>query len=64
VQHSVLAPDERTNTRDTGIQSVRRAASLLRAFGNGTSELGVSELGRRLNLHKSTVSRLLATLES
>jgi len=43
---------------------VRRAASLLRAFGNGTSELGVSELGRRLNLHKSTVSRLLATLES
>jgi DNA-binding IclR family transcriptional regulator len=50
--------------RDPGIQSVRRAASLLRAFGSGASELGVSELGRRLNLHKSTVSRLLATLES
>jgi len=37
---------------------------LLRAFGAGTAELGVSELGRKLNLHKSTVSRLLATLES
>src|SRR5690606_37600254 len=50
--------------RVNGIQSVRKAAALLRAFGPGTNELGVSELGRRLNLHKSTVSRLLATLES
>lgn len=43
---------------------MRRAAALLRAFGSGVPEQGVSELGRRLNLHKSTVSRLLATLES
>jgi DNA-binding IclR family transcriptional regulator len=50
--------------RESGIQSVRRAAALLRAFGTGAPELGVSELGRKLNLHKSTVSRLLATLES
>lgn len=50
--------------REAGIQSVRRAAALLRAFGAGDSELGVSELSRRLSLHKSTVSRLLATLES
>jgi DNA-binding IclR family transcriptional regulator len=50
--------------REAGIQSVRRAAALLRAFGTGEPELGVSELGRKLNLHKSTVSRLLATLES
>ena len=64
MQHSILTPEERAETRDTGIQSVRRAASLLRAFGNGTAELGVSELGRQLNLHKSTVSRLLSTLES
>jgi DNA-binding IclR family transcriptional regulator len=59
VQQSVSIPE-----RENGIQSVRRAAALLRAFGNGTGELGVSELGRRLDLHKSTVSRLLATLES
>ena len=64
MQQILISPDERSGTRDTGIQSVRRAASLLRAFGSGASELGVSELGRRLNLHKSTVSRLLATLES
>lgn len=64
VQQAITSPEERTEPRDNGIQSVRRAASLLRAFGSGAPELGVSELGRRLNLHKSTVSRLLATLES
>ncbi len=64
MQHAIISPEDRSDTRETGIQSVRRAASLLRAFGGGASELGVSELGRRLNLHKSTVSRLLATLES
>lgn len=45
------------------IQSVQRASILLKAFGHGSPELGVSELSRQLNLHKSTVSRLLATLE-
>lgn len=35
---------------------------LLKAF-DGAVELGVSELGRKVNLHKSTASRLLATLE-
>ena len=64
MQHDIVSPAERPETRDTGIQSVRRAAALLRAFGSGASELGVSELGRQLNLHKSTVSRLLSTLES
>ena len=33
-----------------------------RSFEKAT-ELGVSELSRRVKLHKSTVSRLLATLE-
>lgn len=47
----------------TVIQSVQRAASLLKAFELGPPELGVSELGRRVGLHKSTASRLLATLE-
>lgn len=45
------------------IQSVQRAAAILRAFGPGTPELGVGELSRTLDLHKSTVSRLLSTLE-
>jgi DNA-binding IclR family transcriptional regulator len=46
-----------------GIQSVRRAAALLRALAGEAPALGVSELARRAGLHKSTASRLLATLE-
>lgn len=45
------------------IQSVQRAAAILRALGDEADELGVGELSRRLDLHKSTVSRLLSTLE-
>ncbi len=50
--------------RGTLIQSVQRAAALLKAFDHDSSELGVAELSRRVHLHKSTVSRLLATLQS
>ncbi len=45
------------------IQSVQRAAAILRSFTEQTPELGVMELSRRLNLHKSTISRLLTTLQ-
>lgn len=45
-----------------GVQSVRHALRLLCAFDTAESELGVSELARRLGLSKSTVHRLLATL--
>ena len=45
------------------IQSVQRAATLLKAFQAGPRELGVTELARQVGLHKSTASRLLATLE-
>jgi DNA-binding IclR family transcriptional regulator len=47
----------------TLIQSVQRAAALLKVFDNGPTELGVSELSRKAHLHKSTASRLLATME-
>ena len=47
----------------TLIQSVQRAAALLKVFDNGPAELGVSELSRMTRLHKSTASRLLATME-
>lgn len=49
--------------RQTGIQSVHRAVELLKALGNGSPDLGVAELSRQVHLHKSTVSRLLATLQ-
>jgi IclR family acetate operon transcriptional repressor len=45
------------------VRSVDRAAALLLALGDSQAEAGVTELARRLGLHKSTASRLLATLE-
>ncbi len=45
------------------VRSVDRAAALLLALGECRGEAGVTELARRLGLHKSTASRLLATLE-
>ncbi len=45
------------------IQSVRRALAILRCFTKEDAELGVTQIGKQLDLHKSTVSRLLATLE-
>ena len=46
------------------IQSIQRAAAILRSFTEAEPELGVSELSRRLELHKSTVSRMIATLQA
>jgi DNA-binding IclR family transcriptional regulator len=45
------------------IQSVDRAARVLLLLGEDSEPLGVSEMARRIGIHKSTVSRLLATLE-
>ncbi len=47
------------------IQSVAHALDVLEQFAHdSTSELGVTELSKRLKLHKNNVFRLLATLES
>jgi len=48
---------------EDGIRSVNRAASLLLALGDADGEVGVTELARRIGLHKSTASRLLSTLQ-
>ncbi len=45
------------------VRSVDRAAALLLALGECPGEAGVTELARRLGFHKSTASRLLATLQ-
>lgn len=52
--------DER-RTRST-LSSVRNAARVLREFGHGDRELGVTEVSRRLGIGKSTAHRLLSTL--
>lgn len=47
----------------SGVQSVERAIAVLRSFSTRRPERGVGELSRELGLHKSTVSRLMMTLE-
>ena len=44
------------------MQSVGRALSILELLADGAGELGVSELGRRLGVHRATASRLVSTL--
>jgi IclR family KDG regulon transcriptional repressor len=46
------------------IQAVSHALDLLEQFHGEVDELGVTELSKRLKLHKNNVFRLLATLES
>jgi len=45
------------------VESVRRALRILRCFNIEADELGVSDIARKLGMHKSTVHRLLTTLE-
>lgn len=45
------------------IQSVSHALDILESFTRTEDELGVTELSKRLGLHKNNVFRLLATLE-
>jgi DNA-binding IclR family transcriptional regulator len=49
---------------DDLVQSVIRAISILDCFLGETSEYGLMELCRKLDLNKSTVHRLLSTLEA
>lgn len=46
------------------VQTVIHALDVLEQFHDNVDELGVTELSKRLRLHKNNVFRLLATLES
>jgi DNA-binding IclR family transcriptional regulator len=46
------------------IQSVAHALDVLEEFRGETDELGVTELSKKLKLHKNNVFRILATLQS
>jgi IclR family KDG regulon transcriptional repressor len=46
------------------IQSVSHALDVLEQFNGAVDEIGVTELSKRLKLHKNNVFRLLATLEA
>jgi DNA-binding IclR family transcriptional regulator len=44
------------------VQSVDRAVSILEALAESPAELGITQLGNRLGVHKATASRLVSTL--
>ena len=54
--------DEEARRARSTLSSVRNAARVLREFGRGDRELGVTEISRRLGIGKSTAHRLLSTL--
>jgi IclR family transcriptional regulator, acetate operon repressor len=56
--HAGLAP-----RRNPTVAAVRHAVEILRCFSTEAQEHGVSDIARRIGLHKSSVSRLVATLE-
>lgn len=45
------------------IQSVSRAFTVLKTVATHPSGIGVTDIARQMNVHKSTVSRLISTLE-
>jgi DNA-binding IclR family transcriptional regulator len=47
----------------SSIRAVRHAIAVLRTFSVAERVLGVNEIARRVGIHKSTVSRILSTLE-
>jgi IclR family KDG regulon transcriptional repressor len=46
------------------VEAVRRALNILCCFGPSRTEVGVTDVARELGMHKSTVHRLLHTLQS
>nr|WP_249730075.1 IclR family transcriptional regulator [Chelatococcus sp. YT9] len=59
--------DRRVAERQGGFQSIAavdHALAVLKTLATSAEPLGVNELARRIGLHKSTVSRLLRTLEN
>ena len=62
------SPSQRRSTRLKGdansVFALRRGLSILDTFSAHRGDLGVNEIGRLVGMHKSTVSRLCATLEN
>ena len=50
-------------TARTGTSALQNGIQVLKTFSREEPVLGVTEISRRVGLHKSTVSRILATLE-
>jgi DNA-binding IclR family transcriptional regulator len=59
---AVTDPGGGVRARNPLLASVRTAARALRAFSSADTELGVTDLARRLSISTSTAHRVLATL--
>lgn len=57
------SPTDEGNGEARGIAALNNGIAVLRAFSAEDPVLGVSEIAAKVGLHKSTVSRILATLE-
>lgn len=55
--------NQEKSAMDNKIAAVDRALEVLDLLHENEKEMGISEIARALNLHKSTVSRTLSTLE-
>ena len=55
--------DGRQSVARTGTSALQNGIQVLKTFSREEPVLGVTEISRRVGLHKSTVSRILATLE-
>lgn len=60
---TVTAVSNNRAVRDNSVQSVDRAISILQVLAR-LGEAGVTEISTELDVHKSTTSRLLSTLEA
>lgn len=58
-----MAAGESRPTRTSGVQSIDRAAAILRCFADHPADLTLSEIARSTGLTTSTVHRLLAAMQ-
>lgn len=57
-------PDDAAKPGFAGVAAIRHAINILQTMDAREPALGVNEIARRIGVHKSTASRILATLEA
>lgn len=60
---TTASTDGHRSATKTGTSALQNGIQVLKTFSREEPILGVTEISRRVGLHKSTVSRILATLE-
>lgn len=62
-EYNDLMPRQSSDASHRGASVIENTVSILRCFSPDRQELGVTEIAPRVGLHKSTVSRILTSLE-